>query len=43
MENKKNVKQNFLQKDFKTSTLEKKNEKREKKEEKNRRKNPICY
>jgi len=34
MENKKNVKQNFLQKDFQTSTLEKK----KKKEKKRRRK-----
>jgi len=43
MENKKNVKQNFLQKDFQTSTLEKKKKKGKKKEEKIRRKNPICY
>ena len=30
MENKKNVKQNFLQKDFQTSTLEKKRKKKKK-------------
>ena len=42
MENIKNVKQNFLQKDFQTSTLEKKRKKREKKKKK-RRKSPICY
>ena len=34
MENKKNVKQNFLQNDFQTSTLEKKKKKERKKEEK---------
>jgi len=37
------VKQNFLQKDFQTSTLEKKKKKREKKKEEKRRKSPICY
>jgi len=37
MENKKNVKQNFLQKDFQTSTLEKKKKKERKKKKKKKR------
>jgi len=43
MENKKNVKQNFLQKDFQTSTLEKRKKKEREERRKKRRKNPICY